>query len=239
MCAPAHAVACPARRASPAEAPVALQSCRSSTVCSCGELRCGDRLPVGRGWARAACTALLRAWRAIPFQGLRLASSTWLRAKPQRQAQTRAQAGLTCSCRQEKDRQDASAAILTEELLYLEGAFDSAGPFFAGEQFRCGPCAGCARPPPASMGGKLNGLQPGGRSGAALAPAHVHPPEVPVRPALLGAPALPARPGLLSGAPAAGPLGACAEGGRAGDLSCRRAANGCLLGTAWSPRGRR
>ena len=27
--------------------------------------------------------------------------------------------------------------MLTEELLYLEGAFDANGPFFAGEQFRC------------------------------------------------------------------------------------------------------
>ena len=39
-------------------------------------------------------------------------------------------------CRQEKDKQQASAAILTQELLWLEGAFDSNGPFFAGEVFR-------------------------------------------------------------------------------------------------------
>ena len=38
-------------------------------------------------------------------------------------------------CRQDKQAQQQSAAQLTSELLWLEGAFDSAGPYLAGEQF--------------------------------------------------------------------------------------------------------
>ena len=45
--------------------------------------------------------------------------------------------GLTqeCGCRQDKQGQEQSAAQLTSELLWLEGAFDSAGPYLAGSQF--------------------------------------------------------------------------------------------------------
>ena len=45
------------------------------------------------------------------------------------------QINLMGHCRQDKQAQQQSAAQLTSELLWLEGAFDSAGPYLAGEQF--------------------------------------------------------------------------------------------------------
>ena len=45
------------------------------------------------------------------------------------------QINLLGHCRQDKQAQQQSAAQLTSELLWLEGAFDSAGPYLAGEQF--------------------------------------------------------------------------------------------------------